>query len=124
PADVRDNDERKGIELLGASDLYNSLRQTSTRRQIVGVPDMREGEVRIELDRTTKFAFGNRPLPVVMTDVAEGGVRFRERVVRLDGGDRFRLRTWTHVLRRGGPHHDGPELVVTIGKSSMSRPVC
>src|SRR2546430_2298205 len=85
---------------------------------------MCQSKVRVELDGTTKFAFGGRPIPVVMTDVAEGRVSLGERVVGLDGGDRLRLRAWTHLRRRGRADHDGPELVVTIGKSGMSRRVC
>ena len=85
---------------------------------------MCESKTRIELDRAPEFAFGSRPVPVVMTDVGQGGVRLRERVVCLNGGDCLRLRAWTHFERRRGADHHGPEMVVAIGKSGMRRPVC
>ena len=85
-SEVPVDDERKGIELAGPADLLDRLIEPADVHQVVAVPVMGQGVVRIVLDGELVFGFGGRPVPVVSSvDLGQGDPGLGQLLVDLEG---------------------------------------
>src|SRR5260370_21999056 len=60
------DDVGKGIELPGAFRFRDSLLMPAYQRQVLGVPMAAVGVIRVQIDRTSEFAFGFGPVAVIV----------------------------------------------------------
>ena len=65
PPDAGLDDRGEGVEIARPLDLRQGVIVTPERRQVDGIPVMRAGVARVELDGTLELPAGFRPVPVV-----------------------------------------------------------
>ena len=81
---VRSNDQRERIQLPSAFALGQCLFEAPLPRKIFGIPLVRGGVARVELNGAPKLPFRRLPVVIiVLRDQRQGRMRFREGVVDL-----------------------------------------